>query len=152
MSVSATGTGADVLIGDAPGTPATGFITGATSLTATADADVTVNVTQPIELNTVSAGRNANLTAPSLTLDSLQGALAGDIDIDVTQAGFTSTFDLTAGGKRERRGRGPSRTGQCDRPDRSGGAGRKLGERRNPRVRRLSRRDGERRRPDALFR
>ena len=98
VSVSATGTGADVLIGDAPGTPATGFITGATSITASADRDVTVNVNQPIELNMVSAGRNANLTAPSLTLDALQGNLTGNVDVEVSQDGFTYTQSITAGG------------------------------------------------------
>ncbi len=98
VSLTATGPGADVLIGDALGVPATGFITGATSVTAQADEDVTVNLAQAVELNRVSAGRTVSLTAPSLTLDQLQGTLTGDIDIDATQAGFTSTADLTAGG------------------------------------------------------
>ncbi len=97
VSVSATGTGADVLIGDPAGAVATGFVTGATSITAQADQDVTVNVSQPIELNTVSAGRNASLTAPSLTLDTLQGNLTGDIAITVTNDAFSYANPLTAG-------------------------------------------------------
>ncbi len=98
VAVTATGTGADVLIGDPVGVMATGFVTGATSVTAQADEDVTVNVSQPIELNMVSAGRNVSLTAPSLTLDSLQGNLSGTIGIDVTADAFSYTSALTAGG------------------------------------------------------
>ena len=97
VSVSASGTGADVLIGDPVGTLATGFVTGATSITAQADEDVAVNVARPIGLNLVSAGRNVSLTAPSLTLGSLQGTLTGQIGIDVTNAGFAYSNALTAG-------------------------------------------------------
>ena len=64
VAVTATGTGADVLIGDPVGTMATGFVTGATSITVQADRDVAVNVDQPIELTLVQAGRNVSLTAP----------------------------------------------------------------------------------------
>ena len=98
VAVSATGTGADVLIGGLDSNGNLGFVTGATSVTAQADEDVTVDVGQAIALAQVQAGRNVSLTAPSLTLDSLQGALAGDLNVDVTGAGFSYASPFTMGG------------------------------------------------------
>ncbi len=98
VAVIASGPGGNVTIGGSNGAGTLGFVTGATSVTAQAAQDVTVNVAQPIELNSVTAGGNVTLTAPSLTLDSIQGALAGNLAITVTQAGFSDANPLTAGG------------------------------------------------------
>ncbi len=97
VSVSASGPGGNVVIGGTDSSGTLGYVVGAGSVTAQASQDVTVNVAQPIELNSVTAGGNLSLTAPTLILDSLQGALTGAIGIDVTQAGFTYANPLTAG-------------------------------------------------------